>query len=416
MNDFAFRSPTAFTFGRGVCDRCGDVVAQAGFHRALVVYGQGSVVRTGTLERVLRSLDAAGVEHVELGGARPNPEVGLVRAGVQLARDEQVDLVLAVGGGSAIDTAKAIALGVPCAQDVWDLFTKRAQPAGHLPVASVLTIPASGSEASDSAVVSNDAEHLKCGLNSELNRPVIAIMDPELTFTLPAYQTAAGVTDMIAHVMERFFSGQPAVGITDNIACGIIRAAMDAGRRAIECPNDYDARAELMWTGTLAHNGIAGLGLGVPGGRDGDWSCHGLEHELSALDPKITHGAGLAVIFPAWMRYVWREHPGRFLEFARQVFDIEAVDPGDADIVDIVDIDEDITPERAQADAVEAAIDELQDFFVSLGMPRTLGELGIGEGDIERLIPGLRQNRGERFGSFRVLTLDDARAIYRSAL
>ena len=413
MNDFNFYSPTRFVFGRGTCDRTGETLAAQGWKRVLVVYGQGSVVRAGTLERVLRSLDEAGIAHAELGGVRPNPEVALVREGIAAARSESVDAVVAVGGGSVIDTAKAIALGAPYEGDVWDFFCKRATAERALPVAAVLTIPASGSEASDSCVISNDELGMKCGVNTDLNRPVVAIMDPELTFTLPAYQTAAGITDMISHVMERFFSGQPSVPVTDHIACGLIRAAMEAAPRVMEDPRDYDARANLMWVGTLAHNGLAGCGLNVPGARDGDWTCHGMEHELSALDTSITHGAGLAVIFPAWMRYVWGEHPERFLTFAEEVFGIEPVDP---EVDDLTGIDEDITPERAVADAVEAAIDELQDFFVSLGMPRTLGELGITEEDIDRLLEGLKVTRGERFGTFATLTLEDARAIYTSAL
>ena len=268
-------------------------------------------------------------------------------------------------------------------------------------------------EASNSCVISNDAEGLKSGCNSELIRPKIAFLDPELTFTLPPYQTAAGVTDMIAHIMERFFSGEPAVGATDNIACGLIRAAIDAARIVMDESENYDARAELMWTGTLAHNGLAGCGLGIPGMRDGDWSCHGMEHEVSAVDPRITHGAGLAVIFPAWMRHVWKSHPERFLTFGAEVFGIESIDP---EVDDLSDIDEEITPERAVHDAVEATIDELQDFFMSMGMPSTLGELGIAEDDIGQMICGLRVNRGESFGTFRKLTLEDARAIYESAL
>lgn len=413
MNDFRFDSPTRFVFGRKVTDRTGEELAALGYRRALIVYGQGSVVRTGTLDRVKASLDAAGIEHAELSGVRPNPEIGSVRAGAQLARDFDADVVLAVGGGSAMDAAKGIAVAAPYDGDAWDFWRKRAVPSTCLPVACVVTIPASGSEASNSCVISNDAEHLKCGLNTDIYRPVLAVMDPELTFTLPPYQTAAGVTDMIAHIMERFFSGQPAAPVTDNIALGMIRAVIEAAPRVMEDPCDYDARADIMWVGTLAHNGLAGCGLGVPGGRDGDWTCHGLEHELSAFDTSITHGAGLAVIFPAWMRYVWREHPERFLEFGRQVFGIEPVDPA---VDDLTGIDEEVTPERAVADAVEATIDELQDFFVSLGMPRTLSAFGMQEDDIEKLMPGLTINRGELFGSFKKLTLDDARAIYRSAL
>lgn len=413
MNNFTFCSPTKFVFGRGVTDHVGTELAAAGHRRAIIVYGQGSVVRTGTLDRVRASLDAAGVAHVELGGVRPNPEIGLVRKGSELAKHEDVDIVLPVGGGSAMDCAKAIAVGACYDGDPWDFWAKKATVEHCLPLAAVVTIPASGSEASNSCVISNDAEGLKSGCTSELIRPAIAFLDPELTFTLPPYQTAAGVTDMIAHIMERFFSGEPAVGVTDNIACGLIRAAIDAACIVMEDPENYDARAELMWIGTLAHNGLAGCGLGIPGKRDGDWSCHGLEHELSAVDPGITHGAGLAVVFPAWMRYVWQNHPERFLTFGAEVFGIEPVDP---EVDDLSDIDEEITPERAVHDAVEATIDELQEFFVSMGMPSTLGELGIEETDIDRLIRGLRINRGERFGTFQSLTLDDARAIYKSAL
>ena len=411
MNDFTFHLPTRFVFGRGVTDRVGAELAAAGYRHALVVYGQGSAVRSGTLGRVLSALDAAGIAHTELSGVRPNPEVGLVREGIELARDCGADLVLAVGGGSVIDTAKAIAVGVPYAGDVWDLFAKKAQPVaeGKLPVACVLTIPAAGSESSASCVISNDELLLKRGLSSELHRPVIAFMDPELTFTLPAYQIAAGVTDMIAHIMERYFSSVGPVPVTDNIACGIIRALVDDAPRALADPTDYDAQANIMWASTLAHNDIAGLGRNAaPGGRAGGWECHGLEHELSAHHTQITHGAGLAVIFPAWMRYVWRSAPERFLSFGRSVFGIESVD-AEADGVDVA-------PEEAVADAVTATIDELQGFFVSMGMPRTLGELGVTAEDIPALLGTLEQNKGARFGDLQPLTMDDARAIYESCL
>ncbi len=413
MNNFTFCSPTKFVFGRGVTDTVGDELAKAGYHRALIVYGQGSVVRTGTLDRVKASLDAAGMTYVELGGVRPNPEIALVREGAALAERERIDIVLPVGGGSAMDCAKGIAIAAGHAGDAWDFWSKKAAIEHCLPIATVVTIPASGSEASNSCVISNDDEGLKSGCTSELIRPKIAFLDPELTFTLPPYQTAAGATDMIAHIMERFFSGEPAVGVTDNIACGLIRAAIDAARIVMDEPENYDARAELMWIGTLAHNGLAGCGLGIPGMRDGDWSCHGLEHEVSAVDPHITHGAGLAVIFPAWMRHVWKSHPERFLTFGAEVFGIEPVDPT---VDDLSTIDEEITPERAVHDAVEATIDELQGFFMSMGMPSTLGELGIEEDDIDQMICGLRVNRGENFGTFRKLTLEDARTIYESAL
>lgn len=411
MNDFAFSCPTRFVFGRGVCDRTGEELGASGFSRVLVVYGQGSVVRTGTLDRVIASLDAAGIAHEELSGVRPNPEVGLVREGVELARSFKADLVLGVGGGSVIDTAKAVAIGVPYEGDVWDLFVGAAKPVaeGKLPVACVLTIPAAGSESSASAVITNDELQLKRGLSSELHRPVLAIMDPELTLTLPPYQTAAGITDMIAHIMERFFSSVGPVPVTDNIACGIIRSLIEEAPRVLSDPNDYDARANVMWAGTLAHNDIAGLGRNAsPTGRAGGWESHALEHELSAHDARITHGAGLAVIFPAWMRYVWRENPERFLAFGRGVFGIEPVDPEQDGV--------DVTREEAIEDAVTATIDALQDFFTSMGMPRTLTELGVSADQIPSFLPTLEKNKGSVFGDLKRLTLDDARAIYESAL
>ena len=243
MNDFIFQSPTRFVFGRGYADKVGEEVAALGAKRVLLVYGGGSVVRTGLLARVTSSLEAAGVAHVELPGVRPNPEVGLVRKGIELARAEKVDLVLAVGGGSVIDCSKAIAFGTPYQGDVWDFFSKKASVGACLPVACVLTIPAAGSEASASCVISNDALNLKRGVNGDVFRPRVAILDPEVTFTLPQYQTAAGAVDIICHICERFFSAAGPVPVTDNIACGIIRAVMDAANTVAKTPDDYDARA-----------------------------------------------------------------------------------------------------------------------------------------------------------------------------
>lgn len=411
MNDFTFFSDTRFVFARGVTDRVGAELADAGYRNALVVCGQGSAVRLGTLDRVLASLDAAGVSHSELMGVRPNPEVGLVREGIGVARERGVDLILAVGGGSVIDTSKAIALGVPYQGDVWELFGNggTAVREGRPDVACVLTIPGAGSEGSPSCVVSNDGLMLKRGLSTDFNRVSVAFMDPELTFTLPPYQTAAGVSDMIAHVMERFFSSVGPVPVTDNVATGIIRALMEATPRVLEAPDDYDARACIMWAGTLAHNDLAGLGRNArPNSRAGGWECHALEHELSAHDASVTHGAGLAVIFPAWMRYVWRSNPERFLAFGREVFGIEPVD-AEADGVDV-------TPDEAVEDAVLATIDELQAFFSSIGMPSSLGELGVTADRIPALLETLRANKGEEFGDLRRLTLEDAGRIYESAL
>lgn len=400
MNDFVFQSPTRFVFGRGYADRIGGEVAALGAKRVLLVYGGGSVVRTGLLTRVTASLEAADVEHVELSGVRPNPEVGLVRTGIELAREKSVDLVLAVGGGSVIDCSKAIAFGVPYQGDVWDFFSHKAQIGACLPVACVLTIPAAGSEASASCVISNDALNLKKGVNGDVFRPRVAVLDPEVTFTLPQYQTAAGAVDIICHICERFFSGAGAVPVTDNIACGIIRAVIDAATTVTTTPDDYDARAAIMWSGTLAHNDLCGCGrASAPTKRAGGWESHGLEHEISAHRPEVTHGAGLAVILPAWMRYVWRADRERFLAFAKGVFDVEPVDQTD----------------EATQDAITYAIDELQRFFVSLGMPRTLADLDLAPAEVDGWLQTLRQNKGERFGELMPLTMEDARAIYLSA-
>ena len=410
MNEFSFSMPTQVFFGKGVTDKTGPELARLGYSHAFVVYGGGSVVRTGTLARVLASLEAAGIAHTEFGGARPNPSLAHASEGVAACRASGADVVLAVGGGSAIDTAKGIALGVPYEGELWDLYCHKAEPVacGKPPVACVLTIPAAGSEASVSSVLTNDELSLKKGLSTPLNRPVLAIMDPELTYTLPAYQTAAGVTDMIAHILERFFSTAGPVPVTDELACGVIRAIIAEAPRAIEDPECYDARANIMWAGTLAHNDLAGCGRGMNGGRAGGWESHGLEHELSAHDPKVAHGAGLAVLMPAWMRYVWQANPERFLTLGARVFDIEPVD--------VVEDCIDGTPEEAVEDAVLATIDELQAFFCEIGMPRTLGELGVTAGDIPALLETLEQNKGAEFGQLKRLTMEDARAIYESAL
>ncbi len=390
MENFEFVSPTHFVFGRGAEEQVGAKLAERGARRVLLHYGGRSAVESGLIGRVKASLDAAGVACVELGGVRPNPEVGLVRQGVALCKEHGIDWVLAVGGGSVIDSAKAIAVGAHYAGDVWDFFETKQPTDDVLPIAVVLTIPAAGSEASKNAVVSNDALQMKSGYPNNAQRPKLAFMNPELTFTLPEYQTAAGITDMFCHLLERFFDDVGAVPVTDNLNLSLMKTVRAEAPRVMVEPDNYDARANIMWAGMLCHQGLAGAG------RHEDWATHGLEHELSALFPHITHGAGLACMFPAWMEYVHGENPTRFAFYGREVFGLAPT--GDVD-----------------ADAL-SAIDETRAFFASLGMPTTLAELGVGEGDIEKMIPTLRANKGEPFGSFKKLTMDDAREIYRLAL
>ena len=390
MVNFEFVSPTHFVFGRGAEEQVGAKLAERGAAKVLLHFGGQSAVKSGLVDRVKASLDAQGVQHVELGGVRPNPEITLVREGVALCKQHGIDWVLAVGGGSVIDSAKAIAVGAHYDGDVWDFFETKRQTDDELPIAVVLTIPAAGSEASKNTVVSNDALQMKSGYPNNAQRPKLAFMNPELTFTLPPYQTAAGLTDMFCHLLERFFDDVGAVPVTDNLCLSLMRTVRAEAPRVLAEPDNYDARANVMWAGMLCHQGLAGVG------RHEDWATHGLEHELSALYPEITHGAGLAVMFPAWMEHVRGENPGRFAHYGREVFGLAPT--GDAD-----------------ADAL-SAIDETRAFFASLGMPTTLAELGVGEDDIEKMIPTLKANKGEPFGSFKKLSMDDAREIYRLAL
>ncbi len=291
MEDFEYVSPTRFVFGRNAEEQVGVRLAERGAHTVLVHFGGRSALESGLIDRVRASLGEAGVAHVELGGVRPNPEVTLVREGIALCREHGVNWVCAVGGGSVIDSAKAIATGACYEGDVWDFFETKRQTADVLPLAVVLTIPAAGSEASKNTVISNDALGRKTGYGNDAQRPKLAFMNPVLTFTLPPYQTAAGITDMYCHLLERFFDDVGAVPVTDNLSLSLMKTVRAEAPRVMAEPENYDARANIMWAGTLCHQGLAGLG------RHEDWATHALEHELSALDPSITHGAGLAVMF-----------------------------------------------------------------------------------------------------------------------
>jgi len=390
MENFEFVSPTHFVFGHGAQEKVGQALAAEGAHKVLLHFGGHSAESSGLLDELRRSLTDAGVGFVELGGVRPNPEVGLVRQAVALCKAEGVDWILAVGGGSVIDSAKATAIGACSELDVWDFYEAHQQAQAALPIAVVLTIPAAGSEASKNSVLSNDARGLKSGYGNEALRPKYAFLNPELTFTLPPYQTAAGLTDMFCHLLERFFCDAGPVPVTDNLALSLMRTIRSLARRVLEDPQDYDARANIMWAGMLCHQGLAGVG------RHEDWATHGLEHELSALDTTITHGAGLAVLFPAWMRYVYTQDPGRFVLYGTQAFGL--------------------TPSGDDCADARRAIECTEQFFASLGMPSRLCELGIREDQIASLLPTLKVNKGAVFGSFMRLTLEDAQQIYLSAL
>lgn len=389
MDNFSYCSPTRYVFGRGVEAQTGSLTAAMGCHKVLIVYGGGSARRSGLLDRVTASLREAGVEWAELGGIQPNPTDDRVYEGIGLCRDEGVDGILAVGGGSAIDTAKAIAGGVPYDGDFWDFWAGKAVMSEALPVGVVLTIPAAGSEGSGNSVITRLEGMRKISLRTDMAlRPKFAVMNPELTFTLPPYQTASGIADMMAHIFERYFTMTPEVEITDRVAEGVLMAIVEESPKVMANPEDYEARANIMWSGTLAHNGICGTG------RREDWVSHFMEHEISSVYG-VTHGAGLAVILPAWMTFMAHHNPFKVAQMARRVFGVENHDDHSA--------------------ALEG-ISCLKAFFGSLGLPVTFAELGIENPDIKLLVKKLHENKGDVIGGYYRLTAVETAEIYRLAL
>ena len=389
MENFEFLSPTRIIFGRGVEQRVGEE-AKKFSGKVLLHYGGGSIKRSGLYDTVAASLKSAGVEFVELGGVQPNPRLSLVREGIGICRKEGIGFILAVGGGSVIDSAKAIAIGTPYTGDVWDFWANKAEPKEALPVGVVLTIPAAGSEASNSAVITNEDGWLKWGLNIEINRPRFAVMNPELTFTLPAYQTASGAVDIMAHVMERYFTDVKHVDLTDHLCEAVLKTMINNTAIALARPDDYNARAEMMWAGTLAHNGLLNTG------RLGDWASHMIEQELSAIYD-VAHGAGLAVIFPAWMKYTFQRNLAKFAQFAVRVWGVE------------YDFE---APERTAREGIQ----RLEDFYRRIGMPTRLGELGIGDDRLEEMASKSIKPWMTTMGNVSKLTRDEVLEVLKLAL
>ena len=388
MNDFNYYTPTRYVFGRGVESQTGELTRWMGVSRVLLVYGMGSVVRSGLLDRVKASLNAAGVEYLELGGVLPNPTDDRVYEGIEICRRENLTALVAVGGGSAIDTAKAIACGVPYDGDFWDFYAGKKIVEEALPVGVVLTIPAAGSEGSGNSVITKlDGLHKISLRTDSALRPKFAVMNPELTFTLPPYQTASGIADMMAHIFERYFTNTPETEVTDRVAEGVLKAIITEAPRVMAEPENYDARANIMWCGTLAHNGICGTG------RQEDWVSHFMEHELSAVYG-VTHGAGLAVMTPAWMTFMATHNPSKGAQFARRVMDV-------------------VNDDDTQA-ALEG-IARLRAFYASLGLPITLAQLGIENPDFDLLVHKLHENKGEVIGGYYRLSAVETRQIYELA-
>ncbi|MDD3122693.1 MAG: iron-containing alcohol dehydrogenase [Candidatus Izemoplasmatales bacterium] len=389
MENFKFYSPTDFVFGKNAENEVGSLLKMQHATKVFIHFGGGSVVRSGLLGRIEAQLKLNHIDYVILGGVKPNPLDTLVYEGISICKKEKVDFVLAVGGGSAIDSAKAVAAGAKYDGDFWDFYDGKASIEDALPVGVVLTIPAAGSEASMSSVITKTDGMLKRGIGSRFYRPLFAVMNPELTYTLPAYQTSAGIVDMMSHIFERYLTKSTGVDLTDRLSEATLISIMDAARVIQKDSKNYDARATICWAGTIAHNGILAVG------RIEDWSTHALEHELSALYD-VTHGAGLAVMFPAYMKYTLEEDVNRYYQLATRVFGV--------------------TPNETKKRMVAlSGISKLEEFYHEIGMPLTFNEIGAKKEDIDILLEKLKINRGDRFGSFKVLTLDDARKIYELA-
>lgn len=389
MENDIYYNPTKVIFGKGTEMQCGEEVAKYS-DKVLLHYGGGSAERSGLLDRVRGSLRAAGVTVFELGGVKSNPRLELVYEGINVCRSNGIAFVLAVGGGSVIDSAKAIACGTPNSEDVWSYFLGEATAQAVLPVGTILTIPGAGSESSNGMVVTDEKTMAKLAYEEERSRPVFSILNPELTCTVPAYHTAAGIVDALAHVMERYFTRTTHTDVVDRMCEAVMRGLIRNAKQAVTDPEDYNARAEIMWACKMAHDGTLGMG------REEDWASHQIEHELSAKYD-VSHGAGLSVVFPAWIKYVHRHSPKRFIQFAMRVFHVE------------YDVN---NPEWT----VLQGIRKLMSFFKSISMPTSLRDLGINDKSVlDELAQRCVEHSGGSVGRFAVLKEADVRNILELA-
>jgi len=391
MLNFDLYTPARIVFGRDTQHRIGELIKPHAT-KVLLHYGGGSIKRSGLYDQVVKSLNDAGLPFVELGGVVPNPRLSLVHEGIELCKKEKVDLILAVGGGSAIDSAKAIAMGVYYEGDVWDIYDQRLDIKKALPVAIILTIPAAGSESSGDTVISNEETGRKYGYGHPLLRPLVSVMNPELFFTLPKDQVANGVADMMSHIFERYFTNTTHVDLTDALCEATLRTIIVNAPRLLDNRKDYNAWAEIGFAGTVAHNGLLGMG------REQDWACHNMEHELSAAYD-VAHGAGLAVLTPAWMKYVWKENPDMFLQFAVNVMGVSK-------------------GFRDKEDAILEGIARLQNFYRTMQLPQTLTEMGIDgsrQEEMAQKCTGQYYDRENKIGGLKKLGWQDVYNIYQIA-
>lgn len=389
MNNFTFCTPTKVIFGRDIEGSIGETLRGYGAGKVLVHFGGGSVKRSGLLQKVTASLDAAGLPYVELGGVEPNPKLSFIRKGIELCRAEGVDFLLAVGGGSVIDSVKAIGVGLANGCDPWDFIVSGTAPAKCTPLATVLTIAAAGSEMSNSDVITNDETQLKRGITSEAVRPVVSFLNPENTFTVSKFQTGCGIVDTMMHTLERYFTGDADCDLTDRLAEGLLIAVRDAGRAAIAKPDDYHARATLMWASSLSHNDLTGCG------KNRKFPVHKIEHDISGVHDNVAHGAGLAVLFPAWAEFVMEHDLMKFAQLANRVWGVE------------MNFDH---PEVTAHGGIRA----MRAYFKEIGMPTTMGELGLKPEDYDEIIAKTTAN-GNKVKSYVPLGREELLAIYKLA-
>jgi len=372
MKNFVYLAPTKMIFGKDTEYQVGDIIKEYGFKKILLHYGKESIKKIGLYDKVIDSLNSAGISYVELGGVEPNPKLALVEEGVRICKENSVELILAVGGGSVIDSAKLIAIGALTDIEPWKFSIKEATPEKALPVGTILTISAAGSEMSNSCVITNEDGWFKRAFVSDFNRPLFSICNPCLTYSVSPYQTACGIVDIMMHTIERYFTTSEPVMLTDELATGVLRTVIAAGKKAMEDPCDYEARANLMWSSSVSHNGLTAAGT------DFMMICHQFEHELSGRFDSVAHGAGLAVLFPAWAKYIYKYNVKRFSDFAVKVWQV---------------------PDNFGNEEEKAleGIKRCEDFFKLINMPTTLSELGIdvSEEDIE-VMSDKCTNYGER--------------------
>lgn len=391
MQDFNFYTPTQVVFGKKGEDKVGELINALKCKKVLVHFGGNSAKKSGLLDRVFDSLTQSGIDYVSLGGVVPNPRLSKVYEGIDLCKKENVDFILAIGGGSVIDSAKAIGYGMANDCDVWDFYMKKAVPTGCLPIGTILTLSAAGSEMSNSSVITNEEGWLKRGCNSDYCRPKFAIMNPELTYTLPPYQTASGSTDILMHTMERYFTQGGTMELTDGISEALMRTVINNSKILMKDPTNYEARAEVMWAGSLSHNGLTGCG------SIGDWACHQLEHELGGMFD-VAHGAGLAAVWGSWARYVYKYNVARFAQFA----------------VNVLGVPNDFSDQEKTA---LAGIEAMEAYYKSIDMPISIKELGVELNDdqIKELAYKCSFQNTRTVGGVKALNTEDMIEIYKMA-